>query len=200
MSLKDALGFELFHGKRLLGQLWDDPSRLLTGVDPASTKLWNGVLGTDKKPLVDQMGGATGDTYRAAEANGIDTTTGKGLQNVAHVVAGSIAGGYGADQLGGAIGSSGAGGSSAGGSGLSGLFGGGGGTGGAGGSAGSSGGLFGGKLGPAQFGQLGQMLGNPTQGNDSQQRAALIAQLLQQNRRSLDGATDQTPGVIDMMG
>jgi hypothetical protein len=98
--LGNVLGFEKFHGKQILKDLKDKPTRLLTGVDPASTKLWNKVLGTNDKPIVDQMGGATGDRYRAADAAGIDYHDAKGMQNVAHVVAAL----YGAQGLAGAAG------------------------------------------------------------------------------------------------
>lgn len=109
----NVLKFEGFNGKEMLKDVLHDPTRLITGVDPFSTKLWNGILGTDKKPIVDQMGGATGDRYRDAEAAGIDVSAGKGMQNVAHVIAALAAAGYGAEALGGAGG--GAGGAAAGG-------------------------------------------------------------------------------------
>lgn len=166
--------FELFHGKDLLKSVWKDPSRLITGVDPFSTHLWNGVLGTDKKPLVDQMGGATGDDYRKAEAAGIDTSAGKGMQNIAHVIAAIEAGGYGANALGGA-GAAGAGAGEAGGLGSTGGLSGGleyggaggglgmGGTGGLGSGAASSGGGFSlGELGGGSGGgayDMGSMFG-----------------------------------------
>ncbi len=40
----------------------DKPTRLITGVDPASTGVWNKILGTHDKPLVTAAGGPTGDT------------------------------------------------------------------------------------------------------------------------------------------
>lgn len=103
--LGNVIGFEGFHGKRLGQALMKDPSRLITGVDPASTGLWNTVLGTHKHALVDQMGGATGKDYQAARAAGIDTTAGQDVQDLAHVVAGA----YGAAGLAGAAGAGGAG-------------------------------------------------------------------------------------------
>ncbi|HEY1129127.1 MAG TPA: hypothetical protein VGF12_06970 [Roseateles sp.] len=93
MSLGSLLDFEGFHGKQILKDIAKKPTRLLTGVDPASTKLWNKVLGTNDKPIVDQMGGATQDRYRQAEAAGIDTRTGKAMQGLAHVVAAAYAAG-----------------------------------------------------------------------------------------------------------
>lgn len=89
--LGNVIGFEGFHGKRLGQELMKDPSRLLTGVDPASTGLWNTVLGTHNHALVDQMGGATGKDYQAARAAGIDTTAGQDVQDLAHVVAAAYA-------------------------------------------------------------------------------------------------------------
>jgi len=90
--LGDLLKFETFHGGNILKQIGDDPSRLLTGVDPASTDLWNGVLGTHNKPIVDQMGGATNADYQAASNAGINTTAGHDTQDLAHVIAGIFAG------------------------------------------------------------------------------------------------------------
>ena len=90
--LGDLLNFETFHGGNILKKIGDDPSRLLTGIDPASTDLWNGVLGTTNKPIVDQMGGATGDDYAKASQAGINTTAGHDTQDLAHVVAGIFAG------------------------------------------------------------------------------------------------------------
>ena len=86
--LKDVLSFEKFN----LGDMWDkvkhDPGRLFLGaLDPASTSLWNKVLGKDWEPLVDQFGGAyggdaitLGDTgrgvYGRAAAAGVPTEAG----------------------------------------------------------------------------------------------------------------------------
>lgn len=89
--LGDTLKFETFHGGSILKKLAHDPSRLITGVDPASTGLWNTVLGTHNKPIVDQMGGATGDDYAKASNAGINTTAGHDVQDLAHVVAAAFA-------------------------------------------------------------------------------------------------------------
>lgn len=115
--LGNVIGFEGFHGKRLGEALLKEPSRLITGVDPASTGLWNTVLGTHKHALVDQMGGATGKDYQAARAAGIDTTAGQDMQDLAHVVAGAYAVG-GLAGAGGAGGAGAAGGADAGAAGL----------------------------------------------------------------------------------
>lgn len=100
MSLKDVFNFEQFH----LGDLWDrikeDPKRLLLGVDPLSTKVWNGVLNRDDKPLVDQLGGPygghtisafdnkDGEVYQRAKDAGINTEDPGQLHDIAHVIAG----------------------------------------------------------------------------------------------------------------
>lgn len=104
--LGDALGFEKFHA----GDLWDrikkDPKRLVLGVDPLSTKVWNKVLGKKDEPLVDQLGGAygghtisafgnnDGGVYKRAREAGIDTGAGEKMQDFAHMLA-SIYGGNG---------------------------------------------------------------------------------------------------------
>lgn len=108
MSLGSLLDFEGFNLKGIAKKIKANPERLFLGaLDPASTKVWNKALGKDWKPAVDQMGGATQDTYRDAEAAGIDTTTGKGMHTLAHVIAAAYAGGYGAEAAGGAMGGAG---------------------------------------------------------------------------------------------
>lgn len=107
--LSNVIDFEGFNGKRIGQALLHDPSRLLTGVDPASTGLWNEILGTHNHALVDQMGGATGQTYGAARQAGIDTTAGQDVQDLAHLVAAgyAIGGLAGAGSAGGAGGGAG---------------------------------------------------------------------------------------------
>ena len=90
--LDDLFSFEGFHGKEILSDIWHDPSRLLTGVDPFSTNMWNSILGTDNEAIVDQWGGATEQRYIDAEAEGIDTGAGRMGQDAAHMVASSYAG------------------------------------------------------------------------------------------------------------
>lgn len=104
--VKDALSFELFHGKDLWKRLRKDPKRLLLGVDPWSTKVWNKVLGRNDEPLVDQMGGAygghtfsafgnkDGGVYERARAAGVPTGPGGKMQDLAHIIAALYAGGY----------------------------------------------------------------------------------------------------------
>lgn len=114
MSWLGNLGnFELFNAKGMLNQVKDNPARLLYGsADPFSTKVWNKILGTDDKPLIDQWGGAASHRYQEAEDAGIDTRAGRTGHNVAKTIASFYAGGYGADKAGGLLGS-GAGGGSA---------------------------------------------------------------------------------------
>ena len=107
MSWLGNLGdFELFNLKGMANQVKDNPARLLYGsADPFSTKVWNKILGTDDKPLVDQWGGAAKHRYQEAEDAGIDTGAGKQAHGVAKAIASFYAGGYGANQAGGLLGS-----------------------------------------------------------------------------------------------
>lgn len=95
MSIGDALKFDLFSGKALVKGIAKDPKRLVLGVDPASTKMWNGILGRKDKPLVNTFGGPTKSTFASADAHGLDTGTARTAHAVAKTVAG-IWGGYGA--------------------------------------------------------------------------------------------------------
>lgn len=101
----DILGFEKFNAKDMLKKIGHQPWRLVTGVDPASTNLWNKALGTKGEPIVDQMGGAygghvlsafgnkDGGVYGRAKEAGINTGPGGAMQDAAHVVAALYAGG-----------------------------------------------------------------------------------------------------------
>jgi hypothetical protein len=119
--LSDNFDFEKFHLSDMWDRIKDDPKRLLLGVDPASTEIWNGILGRDDEPIVNFLGGpmgsgwtgmGTGGVYDRAEAEGINTKAAMGMHDVAETVAG-IWGGYGAAQgMGGAFGGGGEGGSS----------------------------------------------------------------------------------------
>lgn len=96
-KLKKALKFETFNVKNIIKDVAKNPQRLLTGaIDPISTKLTNKVFGTHYDPVVNQLGGATEQRFRDAEAQGIDTGTARTL----HKVAGAIAGFYGGNALG----------------------------------------------------------------------------------------------------
>lgn len=99
--LGNVLKFEAFNGKNMLKNAWDHPDQMLLGAaDPFSARVWSTITGKDYKPIVDQMGGATQDTYRKADAQGLDTHDGRQVQNLAHVIAGLYAGGYGASAAG----------------------------------------------------------------------------------------------------
>lgn len=158
----DVADFESFNFGKMFQDLGENPERALYGsADPFSTSMWNGILGTDNKPLVDQWGGAAPQRYQEAQDAGINTGPGASMHGVARTIASFYAGGAAGNALGGAstAGSTGAagmgggtgitaGGSTAGISGSSagslGSMGGGTGVGYGAGGAGSSAGLFGG--------------------------------------------------------
>lgn len=100
--VKDVLGFELFNAKNIWKAIRKDPERLLLGAaDPASTEIWNTILGKDYEPMVDQMGGAydgkvlsigdEGGVYKKAQNHGINTGPGRDMQRAAHVIAAMFA-------------------------------------------------------------------------------------------------------------
>jgi hypothetical protein len=95
-KIKKALKFEGFNVKKIVKGVIKDPTRLIFGIDPLGTKIGNTVMNDNKKALVNQLGGATEDTYREAEARGMDT----GLARNLHQVAGLVAGFYGGNALG----------------------------------------------------------------------------------------------------
>ncbi|MHA1570202.1 MAG: hypothetical protein ACTSWM_00165 [Alphaproteobacteria bacterium] len=132
--LSDNFDFEKFHLSDMWDRLKDDPKRLILGVDPFSTTLWNGILGRDDEPIMNQLGGpmgsgwtgmGSGGVYDRAEAAGVDT----GAAIKMHDIAETVAGIWGAAAAGGAIG---------------GIGGGAGGTGGASGGSATGGGVAGG--------------------------------------------------------
>lgn len=99
--------FDKFALKDIWKGIKKDPERLLVGaIDPLSTKMWNGILGKDYEPLIDQMGGPygghtisafgnqDGGVYKRAEEAGIDTKKGGRMHDAAHVVS-AIFGGQG---------------------------------------------------------------------------------------------------------
>ena len=111
-SISDLLGFELFNLKDIFKGIKKDPERLFLGAaDPFSSKMWGGITGKDYEPLIDQMGGPygghtisafgnnEGGVYGRAEQAGIDTGAGKGMNDLAHVIAAIFAGNYGMKQL-----------------------------------------------------------------------------------------------------
>lgn len=103
--LGDLLKFEGFNAKHMLGKAADNPEQLLLGAaDPFGAKLWSSITGKDYSPIVNQWGGATDDTYTAAQEAGIDTGPGRTGHNIAQTIAAMYAGNYGANQLGGLFG------------------------------------------------------------------------------------------------
>lgn len=106
--LSDVLGLDLNVGGQLLSSIGSDPTRLLTGVDPASTDLWNKVLGTHNKPLTDWFGGATSDQIKKAASEGINVGPGETMYNIADAIAGVEVGGQALGAFGGTGGSAGA--------------------------------------------------------------------------------------------
>jgi len=123
--LGDVGDFEYFNLGRMADQIKENPARMLYGsADPFSTSVWNGVLGTDDKPLVDQWGGAAKQRYQEAEDAGINTGPGATMHGVARTIASFYAGGAagkglsGASSAGGASGMGGGTGVTSGGSGI----------------------------------------------------------------------------------
>ena len=88
----DIVKFKVFEGKKTVKDLVRNPTRLITGVDPASTKVWNLATGSRNKPLVDAWGGTTKETAAAAARAGINIRPGMALEAVAHMVAQFYAG------------------------------------------------------------------------------------------------------------
>lgn len=110
--LGDVGSFEMFNLGAMGNQVKDNPARLLYGsADPFSTSMWNKVLGTDDKPLVDQWGGAAPQRYEEAQDAGINTGPGQSMHTLAKTIASIYAGGAAGGLLGG--GSSAAGGATA---------------------------------------------------------------------------------------
>lgn len=108
--LGNVLDFEGFNLKNIGKKIAKNPEQLLIGAgDPLTAGVWNGVLGTDYKPLVNEWGGATDETYQKAQDAGINTGPGKSMHGVAQGIAGLFAGSYGAGKLGGLLGNSSAG-------------------------------------------------------------------------------------------
>ncbi len=90
----DVGSFELFNLGAMGNQVKDNPARLFYGsADPFSTGMWNKVLGTNDKPLVDQWGGAAPQRYEEAQDAGINTGPGKTMHTIAKTIASIYAGG-----------------------------------------------------------------------------------------------------------
>jgi hypothetical protein len=114
---RNMFDFENFKIKDMLEQLKSHPQRILMGVDPLSTKVWNKITGTHYEPLVDALGGAygghtisafgnnDGGVYARAKAAGINPGAGGNLEDAAHVAMAV----FGLGGLAGALGGAGAG-------------------------------------------------------------------------------------------
>lgn len=91
--LGDIFKFEKFNLKHMWDKAKDNPEQLLLGAaDPAGAKFWSGITGKDYEPIVNEWGGATDDSYKAALDAGIDTRAGKGMHGVAQTIAGLYTG------------------------------------------------------------------------------------------------------------
>lgn len=90
--LSNLVKFENHFSVQSFKDIKDDPSRLLTGVDPASTKAWNAVLGTDNQALVNVWGSPGEQYYASAKAKGIDTGPASQFHAIADKVAAYYAG------------------------------------------------------------------------------------------------------------
>lgn len=103
--LGDVGSFEMFNLGAMGKQVGQNPARLLYGsADPFSTNVWNKVLGTNDKPLVDQWGGAAPQRYEEAQEAGINTGPGKTMHNIAKTIASIYAGGAAGSAAGGLLG------------------------------------------------------------------------------------------------
>jgi hypothetical protein len=99
--LSDNLDFEKFHLSDMWDRLKDDPKRLLLGVDPFSTSIWNTALGRDDDPIMNQLGGPMGGDYLGIGSGGVydraqeaGVNTGPAMQM--HDLAETVAAFYGA--------------------------------------------------------------------------------------------------------
>lgn len=117
----DVGSFEMFNLGAMGNQVKDNPARLFYGsADPFSTGMWNKVLGTNDKPLVDQWGGAAPQRYEEAQDAGINTGPGKTMHAIAKTIASIYAGGAAGGLLSGGAGAAGGAAGSAGSSGAAG--------------------------------------------------------------------------------
>lgn len=99
-GLSDLFDFKIFEGKKILNAIKDKPSRLLTGVDPGSTKVWNAVKGSNDDPLVDEWGGTTKKAMGEMDEAGINTGPGRAMEGLAHVIAAMYAGKWAGGKMG----------------------------------------------------------------------------------------------------
>lgn len=90
--LKKLVGLENSFTKNFTSDILKHPTRLLTGIDPLSTKISNAVTGRDDEALVNMWGSPDQQYYDRAAAEGIDIGPGKQFHAAADVVAGMFAG------------------------------------------------------------------------------------------------------------
>ncbi|RSZ60044.1 hypothetical protein HF313_15125 [Massilia atriviolacea] len=90
--LKKLVGFENSFTKNLIKDVVKDPTRLFTGIDPLSTKVWNAATGSDNEALVNLYGSPGQRYYDLAASEGLDTGPAGQLHGVADVVAGYFGG------------------------------------------------------------------------------------------------------------
>lgn len=88
--LKKLTGFQNSFSKNFGKDILKHPTRLLTGIDPLSTKISNTVLGRHDKPLVNMTGSPDEQYYGRAEAEGVDTADARKFHKVADTVAMTI--------------------------------------------------------------------------------------------------------------
>jgi hypothetical protein len=94
--LSDLIGYQKHNLGIMGGEIKDKPWRLLLGsADPASTKLWNGILGRDDDPMVTVWGGSPQENFESYEAGGGNAAPARGMDAIADSIAGYFAGGYG---------------------------------------------------------------------------------------------------------
>lgn len=86
-SLGSLFNFENLFSKGITKDVAHNPWRLVTGVDPASTGVWNKVLGHDDKPLTNVWGSPGQQYYDQAKAQGIDTGPAQTFHGIADKVA-----------------------------------------------------------------------------------------------------------------
>lgn len=92
--LKKLFKFEKNNLSRMVGQVKDNPERLLLGAaTPVGTKVWGKVLDKDWKPVVNEWGGATKESYEDAARKGIDIGPAAKMHAVAQAIASFYAGG-----------------------------------------------------------------------------------------------------------
>lgn len=102
-TLDDIEQFEKYQLDQWGKKLQNNPFQLVTGVDPASTKAWNGILDRNDTPLVNVYGGPTEETFTGADKAGINTGPSSATHSIAQAIASSY-GGQGLGQLFGAAG------------------------------------------------------------------------------------------------